>query len=328
MGVARKLISPRIVAVVMSIMMVVGCQPSNTDDERPTIVALTGALTTEELRNAGYYLGLDEDPIALTEGEWYGEPFSAGGASRPGAGFVDDFNLTGDLNGDGVDETVVLLWTNSGGSGTFDFIAVMGRDDAGTPINLATAALGDRVRIRAAAIDDGIIVVDVVQAGSDDPACCPGQKVRRSFALEDGALNELASKNLGRQSIADLGGIDWVLQRFDRDEPVPEEIEITIVFDGDRIGGGSGCNRYSGSVTEGTPPGTLTVKMPMASTMMACPPPADELERRYLTLLQGVRQYSFSAGKLTLSWQIEGQDPPPIGTMIFHGGRNQKFNAL
>jgi heat shock protein HslJ len=244
-----------------------------------------------------------------------------GGAARPGVGLVDDFYLTGDLDDDGAEEAVVLLWSNSGGSGTFDYIAVMGRDDTGAPLHVATAALGDRVRIRAAIIDEGKIVVDVVQAGPEDPACCPGQKVKRSFALKGGTLSELESEGLGRQSIVDLAGIEWVLLRFDRDDPVPDEIEVTLTFDGERIGGGSGCNRYSGGVAEGEVPGALTVDMPMASTMMACPPPAEDIERRYLTRLLGVRQYTFLAGKLGLGWRIDpleiGGDNAEFGTMIF-----------
>ena len=221
--------SRRIVAIVTLIAMVGGCQPSETGDAPRTPPAVH-ALTPAELRNASYYLGLDDDPVTLSAGEWHGEPLVEAGASRPGAGLVDDFTVNGDLNGDGVDETVVLLWTNSGGSGTFDYIAVMGRDSSGEPVNLATAVLGDRVGIRAAWILNGRIIVDAIQAGPDDAACCPGQKIRRSFTLEDGALNEQETEDLGRQSIIDLAGVEWVLQRFNRDEEVPDEIEITRVF--------------------------------------------------------------------------------------------------
>jgi heat shock protein HslJ len=297
------------------------CQPTDTGPTPGSPVA--GSLpapTRAELENATYQ-DIQDHPLTLIRGRWQGEAFVEDGAARPGVGLVDDFYLAGDLDGDGAEEAVALLWSNSGGSGTFDYIVVVGRDDTGAPLHVATAALGDRVRIRAAMIDEGNIVVDVVQAGPDDPACCPGQKMKRRFELKGGALGEVESEDLGRQSIADLAGVEWDLQRFDRDDPVPDEIEVTLTFDGERIGGGSGCNRYSGGVAEGEVPGALTVDMPMASTMMACPPPAEAVERRYLARLQGVRQYSFLAGKLALSWRIDplenGEDTAEFGTMIF-----------
>ena len=51
---------------------------------------------------------------------------------------------------------------------------------------------------------------------------------------------------------------------------------------GDRIGGVSGCNRYSGSVVAGEAPGALSVEQPLASTRMACPEPLMEAELRRL----------------------------------------------
>lgn len=277
----------------------------------------TGPPGIEELANATYG-GTDKGEVTLVEGNWEGEPFVKGGASVPAAGLVRDFHLTGDLTGDGADEAVVLLWTNSGGTGIYSYIAAMGRDDSGTPVNLATVLLGDRIQVRSGEIVDGQIVFHVVQGGPGDAGCCPGQKMKRTFALEDDALTEVSAEDMGRQSIADLGGVEWVLTHFKWDEEVPGDTEITLVFDGDRIGGKSACNRYSGSVTEGEMPGDLTVNMPMAGTMMACPPPIDEIERRYLDALQNVTQYSFRAGKLALTWSKDDQ----WATMLFKGARS------
>jgi len=183
-----------------------------------------------------------------------------------------------------------------------------------TPLNLATAALGDRVKIRSATIDaGGMIIIDTVQTGPEDAACCPGQKFKRTFVLEQGTLNEVSSKNQGRLSLADLAGIEWVLKQCDRKEMLLDPVEVTLSFDADRISGKSACNRYSGSVTVSKIPGTLMVNMPMTSTMMACPSPANEIEQRYLNALQAVTQYSFLAGNLALTWRRDDQ----FGTMIF-----------
>ncbi len=311
MQINRLIIPVRIAAMATVIIFSIACQSTETRHRNK------GAPSPLELANAAY-LGITDAPVTLIDGEWHGEPFVDASTSRLNVCLVRDFRLTGDLDGNGTDEAVVLLWTNSGGSGTFDYIAVVGRDRTGTPVNLATAALGDRVKIRAARIDAGRIIIDVVQAGSDDAACCPGQKVRRTFALVHGALTEVFSEDRGRQSVADLAGVEWTLHGFDRDTPFPDDIEVTLRFAGKQISGKSACNRYSGSVTEGNMPGELTVNQPLIGTRMACPPPADEIEQHYLEALQHISQYSFLAGNLALAWREDDR----FGTMIFTPGRS------
>lgn len=284
-----------------------GCQPPANHPSHPT---------SDELANATY-TDVMAEPITLRDGHWQGEPFVSDGAVRPTAGLVDDFVISGDLNGDGNDETAVLLWSNSGGSGTFDYLALLDRQRDATLRNISTVPLGDRVDVRSAAISAGELIVDVVQAGPDDAACCPGEKLRRRYALIGGTLTATGVDQLGRLSSADLGGVEWRLQQFDRDEPVADGIAISLLTDGDAISGSSGCNRYSGRITTGEQPGTFTVAMPMISTLMACPPPADELEQQYLQRLQGATGFSFRAGKLALNWRLQQDKNTRIGTMLY-----------
>jgi heat shock protein HslJ len=288
-------------------VVIAGCQPPANHPAQPS---------SHELANATY-AGVMEEPIALRDGSWQGEPFVSDGAARPTAGLVGDFAITGDLSGDGNDETVVLLWSNSGGSGTFDYLALLDRQPDGTLVNISTVPLGDRVDVRSAAISAGELIVDVVQAGPDDAACCPGEKLRRHYALTDGTLTATRVDELGRLSSADLGSVEWRLQQFDRDGPVPDGVAISLLADGDLISGSSGCNRYSGSIKAGEQPGTFTVAMPMISTLMACPPPADELEHQYLQQLQGATGFSFRAGKLALNWRLQQDNNTRIGTMLY-----------
>lgn len=114
-------------------------------------------------------------------------------------------------------------------------------------------------------------------------------------------------------TLAELAGAEWVLTDLDRDDALPDDIEVTLIFDNNRISGKSACNRYSGGVAEGQTPGALTVNTPIASTRMACPPPAGAIESRYLDALQNVTRYSFRAGQLVLTWRKDDQ----VGTMIF-----------
>jgi heat shock protein HslJ len=265
----------------------------------------------QEAANASY-AGVLRAPVTLVDGLWQGAPYAEGGASAPRAGLVRDFLLSGDLDGDGAEESAVLIWTSSGGSGTYDYLAVLGRDADGAVSARAGAPLGDRVKVRAASIVDGRVVLDTVQAGPSDAACCPGQKKRRTYALAGDVMTEFSTEDQGRLSLADVRGA-WVLTHFAYDESVPDGIEITLQVDGDRIAGKSACNRYSGTLQEGEAPGDVTLSGTMAVTRMMCPPPLMELEQRYLQALQGLVKYSFLAGKLALTWR-NGEG---MGTLLF-----------
>jgi heat shock protein HslJ len=265
----------------------------------------------QEAANASYAGALGA-AITLVEGEWQGKPYAEGGASAPRAGLVRDFLLSGDLDGDGAEESAVLIWTSTGGSGTYDYLSVLGRAADGGVSERASAPLGDRVQVRAARIADGRVVLDTVQAGPGDAACCPGQKVRRTFVLAGDFMTEYSTEDQGRLSQADLRG-EWVLTHFAHDEAVPDGSEITLQVDGDRIAGQAACNRYSGALREGDAPGDATLTGPLAVTRMMCPPPLMESEQRYLQALQGLVKHSFLAGKLALTWT----DGEGMGTLLF-----------
>ena len=265
--------------------------------------------TAEELANATY-TGTEEGPVTLVDGRWEGEPYVEGGASRPSAGLVEDFYLAGDLDGDGRDEAVVTLWQSSGGSGTFNYVAVVGRKN-GEIMNLGTAAMGDRIQIRNGLIDSGMIIFDVVQQGEGDAACCPTQLATRTWTLESGQLKEGEAMITGRLSLATLAGTEWVLTHFKRNEAMEKGAEITLAFTADRISGKSACNRYSAGVEQGEAPGELKIGLAMG-TRMACPGELMDLESKYLDVLSRVTGFSFLAGKLLLNWENDGEQSAMI----------------
>lgn len=286
--------------------------------EPPPMSPGTAAPTLEQAANLAYSGLFDGEPVTLTGGEWTGEPYVEGGASAPRAGLVQGFSLRGDLDGSGDEETVVLIWTQTGGSGTFDYLAVLDHDGAAAVHNRATVPLGDRVKLRSAAISAGTVVLETVEAGPGDAACCPGQKLRRTFALKANAMNETATEDQGRLSLADIEG-DWVLTRMGRDGAVPDGIEIILTFAGETIGGKSACNRYSGSVAMGDTPGSLYLAGPLAGTRMMCPGPQMEWEDRYLHALNHLSGFSFQATHLVLTWRDDGE----MGSLRFRRGSSQ-----
>ena len=208
--------------------------------------------------------------------------------------------MTVDLDLDGQPETLVLGWESFGGSGTYNYLVAL--DGKGAEIS--RAALGDRVQVMHAATAPGRIVLDTVEAGPGDAACCPGQKKRRRFTLRNDRLEEVQTELTGRLSIDDLAGT-WQLKSGVAAARLPAA--ITLRFDGARITGSSGCNRYMGLVVPGETPGDLRMSGPLAGTMMACAPPADGIERDFLSKLQVMQRYSFLAGSLVISWRTDDE---------------------
>ncbi len=278
-----------------------------------TVGAQITVPTAMELANA-VYRGIEDHPVRLQNKLWQGEPFVAGGASRPRVGLVEDFQLTGDVNDDGVDEAVVILWQSSGGSGTYLFLAVMGRADSDI-VNLATAPIGDRVQIRSGRIDDGKIELDLVQQGPGDAACCPSRIVIRSWTIGARGLTESPVRVSGALTPADIGNREWILSRFARGEAAPESPEITLTYRQGQFMGHSGCNRYFGQVKAGQMPGDLVVG-PIAGTRMACQAEVMEVEQHFLTALENAFKFSYLAGKLALTWRVGDV----FNTMLFIPG--------
>jgi hypothetical protein len=116
--------------------------------ERVADTPIFTPLNAEVLANMTYP-GITGADITLEDARWEGKPYVEGGAARPAAGMVEDFLLAGDLDGDGTDEVVVLLWESSGGSGTRSYVAAVGRHDGDT-VNLGTALVGDRAQAETA----------------------------------------------------------------------------------------------------------------------------------------------------------------------------------
>ena len=274
--------------------------------QEPPSVAEIGNATIE---------GIYDDPVLLEDGAYEGEPFVEGGASRPRVKLLD-FYHTGDMDGSGVDETVAFLSENSGGSGTFLYVAVMGRQD-GEIENLSTAPVGDRVQVRDARVENGTVVLDVLQAGPDDAGCCPGELATRAWRLDGGELVEIEMDTPTRRlSVAELEGMQWTLRRFGWSDPYGGEPPITIVFEDGRVAGSSGCNRYFAAVTEGDIAGGISVGQ-AGGTMMACPDEVMKVERRYLGALATVSDYGFMLGDLVLTY---GTEDGEIAALFFEPG--------
>ena len=132
-----------------------------------------------EIANATIH-GTEYGPVTLQDGTWEGEPWVEGGAARPRVGLARDFLRAGDVDGDGTDEAVVIVWQSSGGSGTFNYVALMD-PESGDMRNSAITALGDRVKVLDGRVAPGRVELDVIEHDEDDPACCPTRHATRHY---------------------------------------------------------------------------------------------------------------------------------------------------
>lgn len=243
--------------------------------------------------------------VTLVNGKWEGEPAAPGASARPGVDLVPDFHLIADLDGDGSSEMVVLIAERGGGTGEITSLAVLDRME-GTVRNTATATLGDRVQLKSLRADQGMLVADLVQTGSDDAACCPGDIVERKWSYSGEKLTESGSPvSKGRLGPDVLAGSEWVLRSWQQDETVPAEPRVTLTYKDGQFLGRGGCNRYFAKVQPGKAPGDLSVG-PVGATKMACLGPGMAIETRYFQQLDAVTKFGFLAGRLALTYRDSG----------------------
>lgn len=150
------------------------------------------APTAEDLANAAY-AGIYDEEVRLSDGVFEGEPFAPGGASRPTVRLLPDRVAFADLDGDGVDEGVAILVENSGGSGSFVYLAVVGMRD-GTPASLDTSRIGDRVKVLSLEAGSGRVRMELVEHAPGDPVCCPTREVQREWVLRGGRLERIPER--------------------------------------------------------------------------------------------------------------------------------------
>lgn len=135
------------------------------------------------LKNASYEL-LDLGKMQLVEGK-YEKKQGEGSTQRFTVGYMQ--SAFGDLNGNGVEDAVVTLWANTGGSGVFEYLIAMINEN-GAPKQIGIDFLGDRVKIEKLVVEGQQIIVSMLSQGPNDPSCCPTQKALRVYAVRNGSL--------------------------------------------------------------------------------------------------------------------------------------------
>jgi len=296
----------------LAVLVVAGCgggKESATGAAQRPAEAGPPATPTIELLRAATVSGVFEQPVTLADGRYEGPPYEAGGAARPALMLWEPTVHFGDIDSVAGSEAVALLSSTTGGSGEMVYVAVFGMRD-GALQNLGTAPVGDRTKVQSVWLEKGRIVMDVVEAGPNDPACCPTQVARKTFGMEGGSLKQQSSEVRGVLGISMLAANEWTLVEMDG-QPLPAGVEPPLVlFERDTVRGFAGCNRFNATVKE-TKPGEIEIGL-AAGTRKACPQPAMDVEDRFLAELGKVRSYTFLAGQLALTWR----DGDSVGTLL------------
>jgi len=136
------------------------------------------------------YRSPDWGEFQLTDGIYYRTPPTPQESPESYTTRIQDPVFYGDMNADGLEDALVILNTQNGGSGHFVELAAV-LDQNGSAYNVATIYLGDRVVVESGKVEDGTIVLKMRVQGPDDGLCCPSQAVVWNFVLDGDQLEKL-----------------------------------------------------------------------------------------------------------------------------------------
>jgi heat shock protein HslJ len=97
-----------------------------------------------------------------------------------------------------------------------------------------------------------------------------------------------------------IEGVDWVLTSYDENgtqKEVPADVYADARFQAGKVSGSAGCNQYNGAAKIS---GVTLAVTGVSSTMMACPPPASDVETAFLAALNKSASFTATADSLTI----------------------------
>ena len=154
---------------------------------------VSGAPLGVEAMNATY--NINDQPVTLKNGTSISHPFAPGGVTDvPVTATTNYFGKAayGDLNGDGLDDMVFVMWQQTGGSGTFYYLAAALDAPNGAAPLTDTVLLGDRIKPVSTEINSGVIVVTYLARNPNEPmTAVPSVAVVRGFKIVNGKLEEI-----------------------------------------------------------------------------------------------------------------------------------------
>jgi hypothetical protein len=171
--------------------------PAATMAASPTAVPTVQSTATQAtpsilsaLPNAKYPIDVTSSGSAQLKDGMFEEPAAPGSASKITVSLGKN-QAEGDLNGDGSADAAVTLIAETGGSGTFTYLAaVLNNKGLAEPLN--SISLGDRIIVKSLTIQAGQIEVDFLDHATNEPmASAPTMEVVKKFKLQDNQLVEM-----------------------------------------------------------------------------------------------------------------------------------------
>jgi hypothetical protein len=167
------------VILVVAFVVAVACEPTGT-----VASSATSSVSAPDPSSATFKI--ERDTVALANGR--AEREAAPGSATKVTTTLADPRASGDVDGDGRPDAVVILVYEPGGSGTFYYVAALLNLTSGVTATPAIL-LGDRIKVTGVQLDSRAIVVDLLERSSNQPLSeSPSFASTRRFVIDRGAL--------------------------------------------------------------------------------------------------------------------------------------------
>lgn len=283
----------RTVGALLLLLLSCGCSPVRPDiNSRDQFDGSNAAVDPAAMTYRSTWLPSGQ--VTLSQGV-YRTP-AAPGAAAELVVRLSDRQAFGTIDGKAVG--VVILVTQSGGTGSFYDLALLARAADGW-VNRDVIALGDRVDIHELAIRDNQVAVTMTAHGPQDPLCCPTLRLEKRFAVQADRLVATGESPPAATTAALVGPVwQWVQTQYNNDTKAipsrPENYTVQFAADG-TVKVRADCNRKGGRYAVKEQQIAIEITH---STRAACPD--DSLEAQFVRDLTGGVIWFLKEGDLYL----------------------------
>lgn len=296
----REMVIAGAVLVAILLLVVIGYfQYYDTEENLLTDTEGT-AISTSTPKNATYLFGDEE--IRLTDGRF-------ARATAPGSATMETIEIFGepvfaDLDGDKDEDAAMFVVQNSGGSGTFYYVA-LAINANGEYRGTNAMLLGDRIAPQNINVIEGRAVANFAERKAGEPFTTAPSVGKSIYVQYDPKTNEIGEWVKDFEGEADIQSMslsmktwEWIRTEYSDGKTLsPKKAgKFTLTFKSDgSVSVGTDCNAMGGTYTTAN---NSLLFGEMVSTLMFCD---GSQEEEFSSMLSLVSQYSFTGkGELVL----------------------------